>query len=148
MASSYPGALDTFTIPSSGTLGGTNPTLHEVEQKAADAILAVQTILGINPQGASASVKARLDALATAPPVHHATEHAIGGGDVLTPAAIGAETPAGATTKVTNHTTAGHPQHSTVKGGVPAPPYWYRQSTLPFPTSVDGAADGDILVVY
>lgn len=42
-------------------------------------------------------------------PAVHAASHASGGTDPLTPAAIGAETPAGATTKVSDHAAAADP---------------------------------------
>lgn len=42
-------------------------------------------------------------------PTVHATSHGSGGTDPITPAAIGAETPAGATTKVSDHAAASDP---------------------------------------
>lgn len=60
MASSYPGATDTFT-----TKTNTPRMLIDAADinALADAILAIQNTLGINPQGGSATVDARLDAL-------------------------------------------------------------------------------------
>lgn len=66
MASGYPGALDVLTNPiSTNTLD--DPTvLHDLQHaNANDAIEAIQTTLGVNPQGASVSVDARLDAMDT-----------------------------------------------------------------------------------
>lgn len=66
MASGYPGALDVLVNPiSTNTLD--DPTvLHDLQHtNANDAIEAIQTTLGVNPQGASVSVDARLDAMDT-----------------------------------------------------------------------------------
>lgn len=61
MASTYPGTLDTFTDMGS-TLNGP-PTHSAVHALVHDALEAVQAELGTDPAGASATVKARLDAL-------------------------------------------------------------------------------------
>lgn len=69
MSSLYPGALDNLAdapaSPSMTPLGGSTPTHSEHHQALADAIDAVQATLGTNPQGGSATVDARLDALDT-----------------------------------------------------------------------------------
>ncbi len=60
MASSYPGALDTFD-PVPATLAG--PVTHEeLHEQLVNALAAVQSELGTDPAGAYATVKARLDA--------------------------------------------------------------------------------------
>jgi hypothetical protein len=67
MASAYPGALDTLVDPiSTDTLdSGTVP--HAAEHGNANrAIVAVETTLGVSPQGGSATVVARLNANDTA----------------------------------------------------------------------------------
>lgn len=64
MASLFPGALDSFTVPSgSSTLGGSAPTHTGLHQSTVDAVVAIETALGINPQGGSADLAARLTAL-------------------------------------------------------------------------------------
>lgn len=63
----YPGSLDTLTVPSAtATLGGSTPSHRTAHQEAAEAIMAVQATLGVNPQGSDASVAARLAAMASA----------------------------------------------------------------------------------
>ena len=59
----YPGALDTFINPIS-TTDLSDPTIPHASQHANinDAVKAVETELGVNPRGASATVVARLDA--------------------------------------------------------------------------------------
>lgn len=149
MASVYPGAIDTLPIPSgSATLGGSTPTHQAVHQAAADAILAVQNELGVNPSGSDATVLARLNRM-EGTVLAHATTHGSAGSDPVTPAAIGAETPTGATTKINTHITSGHPLlYSNVKGGTTPPGWWYRASSAALPTSGEGAVNGDICVVY
>lgn len=61
MSTAYPGAIDTYVIPGpTETLGGSNPTHPQLHKNETDAITAIQTVLGINPQGSFASVAARL----------------------------------------------------------------------------------------
>lgn len=151
MPSNYPAAIDSFTVPSTGTLGGTTPTLPEVQQKAADALTAIENTLGVNPQGADSSVKARLDRVDTRPSLHAGT-HAVGGTDPVTPAAIGAQTPAGTTAAIATHSAATgsgqHAQYLYVKGQTTAPGIWIRPSTSPFPTVAEGATETDLLLLY
>jgi len=61
--STYPGELDTFTNPTpANTL---NSPSHAGQHAAVnDAIEAIQQTLGVNPQGAHATVKAAIDAAA------------------------------------------------------------------------------------
>lgn len=61
MASSYPGALDSLTNPSPGD---SQALVSHAGQHADanDAIEAIQATLGVNPQGSSATVVARLNA--------------------------------------------------------------------------------------
>lgn len=59
MASSYPGAYDTFASP--GTNLSSSPTHSSQHQLEGDAIEAIQAELGLNPSGSSATVAARLD---------------------------------------------------------------------------------------
>lgn len=83
MSTSYPGAIDSFTIPSgTATLGGSTPTHTGVHQNEADAIVAIQTELGTNPKGASASVAARLGTLAVDSAVIHQTGSETKAGDL------------------------------------------------------------------
>lgn len=59
MASSYPGALDSLTNPV-GTDALTSPAHASQHANANDAIEAIEATLGVNPQGAYATVKDRL----------------------------------------------------------------------------------------
>ena len=64
MASSYPGGLDAFTNPSaSDTLDSATVPHADQHSNANDAIEAIESTLGVNPQGGSATVTARLTAL-------------------------------------------------------------------------------------
>jgi len=64
MASSYPGGLDNFTNPSaSDTLDSATVPHADQHGNANDAIEAIESTLGVNPQGSSATVVARLTAL-------------------------------------------------------------------------------------
>lgn len=67
MATNYPGGLDSFTAPDSSAalgevVGGRKHS--ERHRDVEDAVEAIQAELGVNPSGASATVVARLDALA------------------------------------------------------------------------------------
>ena len=63
MASNYPSGLDSFTNPA-GTDNLAAGIGHAAQHaNANDAIEAIESTLGLNPQGASATVKARLDAI-------------------------------------------------------------------------------------
>ena len=69
MASTYPGAVDAFdTIASdkktSDAVGGR--THRDMHNDLGDAIEAVQAELGTDPSGASATVKARFEAIEAA----------------------------------------------------------------------------------
>lgn len=65
MASSYPGAADTLAKPTSTTNLDDAGYLHDVvHTDVANAVEAVQATLGVNPQGGSATVVARLGLLA------------------------------------------------------------------------------------
>lgn len=67
MASAYPGALDALTNPSGSDSLDTPAVLHSAQHtNANDAVEAIEATLGVNPQGGSATVKARLDALTAA----------------------------------------------------------------------------------
>lgn len=64
MASSYPGGLDAFTNPTaSDTLDSATVPHADQHSNANDAIEAIESTLGVNPQGGSATVVARLTAL-------------------------------------------------------------------------------------
>lgn len=64
MASSFPGGLDSFTNPTaSDTLDSVTVPHADQHANANDAIEAIESTLGTNPQGGSASVSARLTAL-------------------------------------------------------------------------------------
>ncbi len=72
MASSYPTGLDSLAKPTASTLENAAGFEHDVvHTKEAEAIEAVQATLGTNPQGGSATVKARLDTLAVDSGVVH-----------------------------------------------------------------------------
>ena len=72
MASSYPTGLDSLAKPTASTLENAAGFEHDVvHTKAAEAVEAVQSTLGTNPQGSSATVKARLDTLAVDSTVVH-----------------------------------------------------------------------------
>jgi hypothetical protein len=64
MASSFPGALDSFTNPTSTDAMDASAALYHDVQHANinDAVEAVQAELGTDPAGAQATVKARLEA--------------------------------------------------------------------------------------
>ena len=63
MASNYPSGLDSFTNPA-GTDNLSAGIGHAAQHaNANDAIEAIESTLGLNPQGASATVKARFDAI-------------------------------------------------------------------------------------
>lgn len=62
MATNYPGALDSFTNPSAGDALD-SPSHAGQHADANDAIEAVQTELGTDPAGGSATVKARFEAI-------------------------------------------------------------------------------------
>ena len=62
MTSVYPGAIDALTNPTSTDTLASVP--HAAQHaNANDAIVAIETELGTNPKGASATVKARLDSI-------------------------------------------------------------------------------------
>ena len=65
MATNYPGALDTLTDMGAnlGTAGKLHSTVHG---NANDAIEAIQAELGVDPAGAQATVRARLEAIEAA----------------------------------------------------------------------------------
>jgi hypothetical protein len=64
MASSFPSGLDNFTNPSaSDTLDSATVPHAAQHSNANDAIEAIESTLGVNPQGGSATVVARLTAL-------------------------------------------------------------------------------------
>ena len=66
MASSYPGALDSFSNPSGTDTLDNVTTPHATQHaNANDAIEAIQAELGTDPAGTYATVKARLDAMST-----------------------------------------------------------------------------------
>jgi hypothetical protein len=101
MPSAYPGAFDSLPKPTATTKeddpGFEHDVVHTVE---AQAIEAVQSTLGVNPQGGSATVVARLDAVDSAvagkvsssdsrlsdarTPTAHAASHGSGGSDAIT----------------------------------------------------------------
>jgi len=61
MASSYPGALDALTNPTaSDTLDSATVPHHTQHSNANDAIEAIESTLGVNPQSSSATVADRL----------------------------------------------------------------------------------------
>jgi len=60
MTTAYPGALDVLTNPASGDVLTGHASQHA---NVNDAVESIEATLGTNPQGGSASVKARLDAL-------------------------------------------------------------------------------------
>lgn len=61
MSTAYPAGIDTYIVPGpTETLGGSNPTHPQLHKNECDAITAIQTVLGVNPQGSFASVAARL----------------------------------------------------------------------------------------
>ena len=66
MPSSYPAGYDSLAKPSAATLEDATGFEHDiVHTRAAEAIEAVQAELGLDPAGASATIRARLDALDT-----------------------------------------------------------------------------------
>ena len=62
MATNYPGAIDSLTNPSAGD-ALTSPSHSAQHANANDAIKAIETELGTDPSGASATVKARFEAI-------------------------------------------------------------------------------------
>jgi hypothetical protein len=64
MTTSYPGALDSFTNPTSTDALNSSTVPHATQHtNLNDAVLAIETELGTTPKGTYASVKARLDAI-------------------------------------------------------------------------------------
>ena len=64
MASNYPGALDSFVNPTAtDTLDSATVPHADQHANLNNAVRAVEVTLGVNPQGGSATVVARLDAL-------------------------------------------------------------------------------------
>lgn len=64
MASSFPGGLDNFTNPTaSDTLDSATVPHATQHANVNDAVEAIESTLGVNPQGASATVVARLNAI-------------------------------------------------------------------------------------
>ena len=59
MTTTYPGTLDTFTNPASTDTLASVPHAAQ-HDNANDAIKAIETTLGTNPQGGSATVSARI----------------------------------------------------------------------------------------
>jgi len=62
VATNYPGAIDSLTNPSAGD-ALTSPSHSAQHANANDAIKAIETELGTDPSGASATVKARFEAI-------------------------------------------------------------------------------------
>jgi hypothetical protein len=122
MASAYPGALDTLVDPiSTDTLdSGTVP--HAAEHGNANrAIVAVETTLGVSPQGGSATVVARLNANDTAvalkaplaSPTFTGTVTIPTGAQVATPNITGAVTAPAVADSADGYGYVGTPQVST-----------------------------------
>ena len=66
MTTSYPGSLDSFTNPASTDTLSSSTVPHAAQHdNANDAIAAIETTLGTNPQGSYSTVAARLSALGT-----------------------------------------------------------------------------------
>jgi hypothetical protein len=64
MTTNYPGALDTFVNPTAtDTLNSATVPHAQQHDNLNDAVLAIETELGTNPKGASATVKERLDSI-------------------------------------------------------------------------------------
>ena len=64
--SAYPAAIDSFANPGASTLMDDTVYDHDVQHSNVnDAVNAIETELGTNPKGSSASVKARLDLIET-----------------------------------------------------------------------------------
>jgi hypothetical protein len=78
---SYPTSLDTATAIVANV---DNPSAVHVNGPVS-AIIAIETELGTNPSGASATVSARLTAIegGSYPPSVHASTHVTGGGDTI-----------------------------------------------------------------
>jgi hypothetical protein len=66
MATAYPGAIDNFTNPtSSDTLNSVTVPHATQHSDLNDAVEAIETALGTNPEGGAADVSARIGALET-----------------------------------------------------------------------------------
>lgn len=64
MASSYPSSLDSFTNPSASDALNSATVPHATQHaNVNNAIVAIETTLGTNPQGSASSVKSRFDGL-------------------------------------------------------------------------------------
>ena len=92
MASSFPGGLDSFTNPTATDTLDSATVPHAAQHaNANDAIEAIESTLGVNPQGSSATVVARLDGVDTTvagkASTTHASTHGVAGSD---PVAISA----------------------------------------------------------
>jgi hypothetical protein len=101
MASAYPSGFDSLAKPTATTKEDDAGFEHDiVHTNEANAIEAVQTTLGLNPEGASATVKARMDLVDTSlagkvgtsdsrltdarTPTAHASSHGSAGTDAVT----------------------------------------------------------------
>jgi len=83
LATNYPGALDTFTNPTAGDYQNSGTVPHATQHaNANDAILAIETELGINPKGSFASVADALAGKANATTTITAGDGLTGGGDL------------------------------------------------------------------
>jgi hypothetical protein len=107
MASSYPSNLDSLTNPTaSDTLDSATVPHATQHANANDAIEAVQSTLGTNPQGGSATVVARLNTLdstvAGKASTTHASTHGVSGSDPVT---IASSQVTGLATSATTDTT-------------------------------------------
>jgi hypothetical protein len=87
--SSYPAGYDSLAKPGASTQEDAAGFEHDVvHTKAAEAIEAVQAELGLDPAGASATIRARLDALDTTVSGKAATSHSHSPSDVTGTAVI------------------------------------------------------------
>lgn len=99
-SSAYPAGYDKFspttpteTLDKAGAVGHS-----ELTNTLGDALIKMQGVLGLNPQGAASSVGQRIAVVEGKAHTHpsgtsdaiHAAQHAAGGKDPVTPAAIGA----------------------------------------------------------
>lgn len=99
MPSSYPTGYDSLPTSWQGTDYQSTVDHAGTHNRLSEAVMAIQQELGLSPSDSWATVKARLDAMASAAPTAHKASHAAGGTDALTPADIGAVPASVLTTK-------------------------------------------------
>jgi len=89
MATNYPGALDSFTNPTSADALNSSTVPHATQHaNLNDAVTAIETELGVSPKGSAATVKARLDSINPAAGQVQGTSRGFFGASALSQTAV------------------------------------------------------------